>query len=87
MSTRTRRNPVRTPLPRAYWLAPGLLLLAALVVFIAGLHGVAAGFLVGSVGAWLVVMGRHRRWKGAPEAGYLLCAVGLFIILAAFWPV
>jgi hypothetical protein len=77
----TRRSP--GPLPRNLWIAPGVALLAALVAAVVGYLGAATGFLFAAMGAALVVVGRHRRWKGAPEAGYLLGAVGLIIFILA----
>jgi hypothetical protein len=77
----TRRSP--GPLPRNLWIPPGVALLAALVAAAVGYLGAATGFLIAGIGAALVVFGRHRRWKGAPEAGYLLAAVGLIIFIVA----
>lgn len=85
MATRTKRRSKPSPLPQTHWLAPGGLLLAALIALVIGYGGIAAGLLLGAIGAWLVVMGRHRRWKGAPEAGYLLSGAGLLIIVLAIF--
>jgi hypothetical protein len=84
MSTRSRRSSP-PPIPKNLLLVPGALVAVALIVAILGYFGVATGVLLGAVGAWLVVVGRHRRWKGAPEAGYVLAGVGLLVILLALF--
>ncbi len=84
MATRTRRSKnAPPPITANLLLIPGLLLVAALVALIAGLGGVAAGLLLAGLGMGLVSVGKHRRWKGAPEAGWLLVGVGVIIALVA----
>lgn len=80
-----RKRTAPTPLPRKLWFLPGGLMLLAFILLIAGAAGVATAMLFGAIGAWLVVVGRHRRWKGAPEAGYLMAGIGVFILVLALW--
>ena len=82
MATKSRRSSP-PPVARNQYILPGAILLVALIVAIFGYLGIATGLLLGAVGAWLYVVGRHRRWKGAPEAGYLLAGVGVLVILLA----
>jgi len=78
--TRTKSPP---PVPRNKLIPPGAILLGAIVLAILGYLGIATGLLLGALGTWLLLVGKHRRWKGAPEAGYVLCGTGLIIILLA----
>jgi len=73
------------PLPRQLLLIPGIILLAAIVLAVLGFLGFAAAALLGAIGAWLVVMGKHRRWKGAPEGGYVMIGFGVLIVLLALF--
>jgi hypothetical protein len=84
MATRSRRSSP-PPVSRNQLILPGALVVIAIIVAIVGYFGIGTGILLGAVGAWLVVVGRHRRWKGAPEAGYLLAGVGLLIIILALF--
>lgn len=71
------------PLPRPLLLIPGAVLLVAIVMAVAGQPGLAAGALLAAIGLWLVVVGRHRRWKGAPEGGYVMIAFGVLVVVLA----
>lgn len=84
MATKSRRK-APPPLPRNLLIPPAAILAIAVIVAVLGFFGIATGLLLGAVGVWLVVTGRHRRWKGAPEAGYVLCGTGVVIILLALF--
>lgn len=83
MATKRRGPKLAPPLPRERLALPGVLALGALVTLVLGLPGVALGLLFAAMGAWLVVMGRHRRWKGAPQTGYILLGLGAIVVVVA----
>lgn len=78
---KTRKGP--PPLPRKVLIPPAALLLVSIVLAILGFFGFAAGVLLAAVGTWLALVGRHRRWKGAPEGGYVLIGFGVLIVVLA----
>jgi len=89
MATKSKRRGaprLAPPIPRARLALPGGLALACLIALVLSLYGVALGLLFAALGAWLVIVGRHRRWKGAPEAGYLLVGLGAIIAVWALIP-
>ncbi len=75
------------PLTRPVWqhpfLAPGVLAAAALLFLLVGEGAFAFAFLLAALGALLYLMGSARRWKGAPQAGLVVAAVGLIIAVWA----
>lgn len=89
MATRTRSkgaSRLASPLPRERLALPGGIVLASIVALVLGYAGVAAGLFFAALGVWLVIVGRHRRWKGAPEAGYLLIGLGVIVAVVALLP-
>lgn len=56
-------------------------LLVALVLLILGYSGFAGALFFVGIGLWLHTVGKHRRWKSAPEVGYLLIGIGVVIAL------
>lgn len=69
------------PLPREKYIPPAVSLLAALILLLLGYSGFAGALLFAGIGLWLHAIGKHRRWKGAPEVGYLLIGIGVVIVL------
>jgi hypothetical protein len=82
MATRKKGPP---PVPHTLLIGPGVALLVAIVLAVMGMPGFAAGVLLGAIGLWLTLVGRHKRWKGAPEAGYVLIGTGALIIILALF--
>ncbi|CAN5514324.1 hypothetical protein BH23BAC4_BH23BAC4_07780 [soil metagenome] len=82
MAKRSRRQapPALTPAQMAF---PGGIALLGIIVAIVGYVGVGSGLMVASIGAMLYTVGKHWRWKGAPEAAYIFAGVGLLIIIMA----
>lgn len=66
-------------------LIPAALLVFAVLLLIAGDGAMAAGFLLAAIGSALVLVGRARRWKGAPEAGWLIAIGGALLALYALF--
>ena len=57
-------------------LFPALLGTIALVLLVMGKGALAFAFLMFGLGLLLWMMGKARRWKGAPEAGIIVAAIG-----------
>ncbi len=85
MATRSRSSAPVTPRPgwQHPFLLPGVLAVAALLFLLSGAAVFALGFVLGALGALLYLMGKAKRWKGAPEAGLLVCGVAAIIALWA----
>lgn len=66
-------------------LAPGVLAVLSLLFLVSGDGAFAFAFLMGALGMALYLFGKARRWKGAPEAGLLVCAVGVVMALLALF--
>jgi len=62
---------------------PAGIALLGIIVAIVGYVGVGVGLMIGSIGAMLYTVGKHWRWKGAPEAAYIFAGLGLLIIVLA----
>jgi hypothetical protein len=82
MATRSKTPP---PVPRILLAPPAVLLLIAVVLAILGTPGVAAGVLLIALGTWLALVGKHKRWKGSAQGGYVLVGFGLLVILLALF--
>ena len=67
---------VRLPL-----LLPGVLVALALVLLLAGSGALAFSFLMFGLGLFMWMMGKARRWKGAPEAGYIVAGIGALVAI------
>lgn len=73
------------PLLQHPLLFPSVLAALALLLLIAGSGAFAFAFLMFALGLFLWMMGKARRWKGAPEAGYIVAGVGLVVALMALF--
>ncbi len=71
--------------PRPVWqhplVFPAVLAALAVLFLLSGNGGLAFAFVLGAIGAAMYMMGKARRWKGAPEAGLLVCAAGVVMAL------
>lgn len=74
---------------RALWqhplLVPGVLIAFAALFLISGDGAFAFAFLLGALGAAMYLVGKARRWKGAPEAGMIVGVVGVIVALWALF--
>jgi hypothetical protein len=89
MATKSKRRGaprLAPPLPRGRLAIPGIIALGCLIALVLGSYGLALGLLFATLGTWLAVVGRHRRWKGAPEAGYVLIGLGAVVSVVALLP-
>ncbi len=71
------------PLLQHPLLFPSVLAALALLLLIAGSGAFAFAFLMFALGLFLWMMGKARRWKGAPEAGYIVAGIGALVALMA----
>ena len=67
------------PLLRHPLLFPSVLAAIALLFLVSGSGAFAFAFLMFALGLFLWMMGKARRWKGAPEAGYIVGGIGLLV--------
>ena len=70
---------IRLPL-----LLPGILAVLALVLLLTGSGALAFAFLMFAIGLLMWMMGKARRWKGAPEAGMIVAGIGALVLLFSF---
>jgi hypothetical protein len=82
MAKRSRRQ-APPPLTVPQMAFPGGIAILGIIVAIVGYLGVGVGLMIASIGAMLYTVGKHWRWKGAPEAAYIFGALGLLIIVMA----
>lgn len=71
------------PFLRHPLLFPAVLAAVALLFLVSGSGALAFAFLMFALGLFLWMMGKARRWKGAPEAGYIVGGIGLLVALMA----
>lgn len=64
-------------------LVPGVFAVVALLFLLLGEGAYAFASLLLALGSLLYLMGKAKRWKGAPQAGLVVAAVGLFIAVWA----
>ena len=62
-------------------LFPGVLAALALLLLIAGNGTFAFVFLMFALGLLMWMMGKARRWKGAPEAGLIVAGIGALVAI------
>ena len=62
-------------------LFPGVLAALALLLLVAGSGALAFSFLMFALGLFMWMMGKARRWKGAPEAGYIVAGIGALVAI------
>ena len=65
-------------------LFPGVLAAIALVLLFAGSGALAFSFLMFALGLFMWRRGKARRWKGAPEAGYIVAGIGALVLIFSF---
>ena len=79
----------KSPPSRPFWqhplLFPAVLAALALGLLIAGSGAFAFAFLMFALGAAMYLVGKARRWKGAPEAGYIVAGIGAVVALMALF--
>lgn len=69
------------PLLQHPLLFPGVLGAIALLLLFVGNGALAFSFLMFGLGLFMWMMGKARRWKGAPEAGYIVAGIGLLVAI------
>ena len=66
-------------------LVPGVLAVFSLLFLVSGDGAFAFAFLMGALGMAMYLVGKARRWKGAPEAGMIVGAIGVILALWALF--
>ena len=62
-------------------LFPSILAVLALLLLMAGNGALAFAFLMFALGLLMWMMGKARRWKGAPEAGIIVAGIGAVVAI------
>ncbi len=70
-----------SPIIRRPLLFPAVLTAIALLLLIVGNGAFAFAFLMFGLGLFMWMMGKARRWKGAPEAGIIVAGIGALVAI------
>ena len=71
------------PLLQHPLLFPGVLAVIALLLLFMGNGALAFAFLLFALGLLMWMMGKARRWKGAPQAGIVVAGIGALVLISS----